>query len=141
MPNAVEIKHDDVLSCAVEHFGQPAQVLKCIEECAELIDALSDNLYPNSAKDIKDYDNAESIINVIQQYSKYIATLSKNNLDNKNISFGGIRFVDAIKSELADVDIMSAQMKIIFGDCSKERMFKLDRLKNTIDNETTPVHE
>lgn len=39
-----------------------------------------------------------------------------------------------VREEIADVQIMCAQLELIFGECKPERMRKIDRLRGRLEN-------
>lgn len=90
-----------VLRKAVEVFGETAQIDKCIEECAELIKALSDYKFKGKSEGV----------------------------------------VENIVTEIADVQIMTAQMRLIFGnsDVYREVEQKLSYLKNLVNEHQIKV--
>lgn len=85
----LDITHENVIcNTALEHYGLHSQMVKCMEECGELIQALARNLSGES--------NEENVV-----------------------------------EELADVEIMLMQMRIVFGRQKTHRVMaqKLARLK------------
>lgn len=91
----VDIIHKDAICyTALEHYGPHHQIVKCMEECGELIRALARHL------------------------------CEENNREN-------------VVEELADVDIMLAQMRYVFGqqDTARARVQKLARLKMRMEEE------
>lgn len=73
------MENEDIYKKALDHFGHPNQILKCIEECGELIQELA------------------------KYYSDYRP-------------FGGSCDLPGnLPYEIADVQIMLDQMKLIFG--------------------------
>lgn len=91
----VDIIHEDVICItALKHYGVQHQIVKCMEECGELIQALARNL--NRER------NEENVV-----------------------------------EELADVEIMLMQMRIVFGHHNAHRVMaqKLARLKIRMEEE------
>lgn len=91
----VEIIREDVIChTALEHYGVHSQIVKCMEECGELIQAL--------ARNMSGEENAENVA-----------------------------------EELADVEIMLMQMKMVFGrqKVYRVRAQKLARLKMRMEEE------
>lgn len=85
----LDIIHEDIIcNTALEHYGVYSQMVKCMEECGELIQALARNLSGEA--------NAENVA-----------------------------------EELADVEIMLMQMRIVFSRQKAHRVMaqKLARLK------------
>ena len=87
---------DTILSDAINTYGSIAQIDIAIEECAELIDALS------------------------------------------KFKRGRVN-ADAVITEIADVQIVVAELEQMFGGCTKlvemERMRKMDRLRGRLEAE------
>jgi hypothetical protein len=137
IPVVISWKHPDssekILSKAIAHYGEPAQFLKCCEECMELALELVDSV---TAKDNR-------AVNSLQ----YIGGALANSIDEiKAIELSeGLRWkstvrdVKAITSELADVDITTKQVRKILTtekEFQKVKDIKLNRLKERIaDNE------
>ena len=91
----VDIIHEDAICyTALEHYGVHSQIVKCMEECGELIQALARKMC-----------GEENIENVVE--------------------------------ELADVEIMLMQMRMVFGRSSAHRAMaqKLARLKMRMEEE------
>lgn len=91
----VEIIREDVIChTALEHYGVHSQIVKCMEECGELIQAL--------ARKMRGEENIENVV-----------------------------------EELADVEIMLMQMRMVFGrhEAHRVRTQKLARLKMRMEEE------
>lgn len=92
----------EILRIAIQHYGANSQIDVCIEEMAELIQAL-----------IK-----------TKRYA------SDDHFD---------AFRDNVIEEIADVEIMLQQLRIIFNiderDIYKKKNFKLDRLTERVEDE------
>lgn len=86
----------EILEKAVLTYGDEAQCIMCMEECAELIQAIS-----------KAYRTFGT-----EKHQKA---------------------VDAVREEIADVQIMLDQMRIIYGDTAEQEAFKLQRLVGRLE--------
>jgi hypothetical protein len=122
---------EEILSKAIAHYGEPAQVLKCIEELAELAEALVFTLNGDNRENIQ-YENIAFDMAVTKTACK-TATIK-----NTDVVYDG-ELIDNIVSELADVFITATQTLKIFStpeEFQKVRDIKLNRLKERIaDNE------
>ncbi len=117
------INEDEILSSAIAHFGENAQVLKCIEELAELIEALSISLNPRDYEDNYRRLYLERGARAIREYTRNIATVNLQKPKTSHIS--------EVIEELADVSITTSQMKKIFTtpeEFEKIKQQKLSRL-------------
>lgn len=91
----MDITHENVIcNEALEHYGVHHQIVKCMEECGELIQALARNMC-------------------------------------------GEHYAENVAEELADVEIMLMQMRIVFGRHKAHRVMaqKLARLKMRMEEE------
>jgi hypothetical protein len=122
-------KHPDseneILSRAISHYGEPAQVLKCIEELAELAVELCHPLYSRDEEDDCRLLYLERAAKAMRDYAKEITCpfvgIHKKKIDHASVA-----------SELADVSLTTTQMLKIFN-CSEEvekiKQEKLSRLE------------
>jgi hypothetical protein len=114
---------DEILSSAIAHFGENAQVLKCIEELAELIEALSITLDSRDDEDNYRLLYLERGARAIREYTRDITTV---NLQRTKASY-----ISEVVEELADVSITTSQMLKIFNcheEVEKIKQQKLSRL-------------
>jgi hypothetical protein len=128
IPVVISWKHPDssekILSKAIAHYGEPAQVLKCIEELAELAEALVFTLNGDNRENIQ-YENIAFDMAVTKTACK-TATIK-----NTDVVYDG-ELIDNIVSELADVFITATQALKIFStpeEFQKVKDIKLNRLK------------
>jgi hypothetical protein len=116
---------DEILSQAISHYGEPFQLLKCVEELAELGSELADHLTSTDPH----------VVNALQ----YIAGVLYNVRDEcKSVTPEDelhwkmeVPDTKAITSELADVSITTQQMLKIFTtpeEFEKAKRAKLSRL-------------
>lgn len=100
---------------AIEVYGAPHQILKCIEECAELIEALGAVL------------NISGVIIIFARHIKKIckARLKVENPITMSVSKDQRKH---IIEETADVTLTTDQMKMIFGSPLIVEDAKLTRL-------------
>jgi hypothetical protein len=134
-PVVISWKHPDssekILSKAIAHYGEPAQVLKCIEELAELAEALVFTLNGDNRENIQ-YENIAFDMAVTKTACKTAI------IKNTDVVYDG-ELIDNIVSELADVFITATQILKIFStqeEFQKVKDIKLNRLKERIaDNE------
>ena len=75
-------------------------------------------------KAINSYGNASQKIKAIEEMGELIQAISKSLLDNKN----------NVEEEIADVEIMLTQLKIMYSlnDIENWRNYKLKRLKEIV---------
>ena len=75
-------------------------------------------------KAINSYGNASQKIKAIEEMGELIQAISKSLLDNKN----------NVEEEIADVEIMLTQLKIMYNlsDIENWRNYKLNRLKERV---------
>lgn len=75
-------------------------------------------------KAINSYGNASQKIKAIEEMGELIQAISKSLLDNKN----------NVEEEIADVEIMLTQLKIMYNlsDVENWRNYKLNRLKDRV---------
>ena len=75
-------------------------------------------------KAINSYGNASQKIKAIQEMGELIQAISKSLLDNEN----------NVEEEIADVEIMLTQLKIMYNlsDVENWRNYKLNRLKDRV---------
>lgn len=118
-----EGKEDEILSSAIAHFGEPAQVLKCIEELAELTEALSISLNSCDEEDNYRLLYLERGARAIREYTRDITAVDLQKPKASHIS--------EVVEELADVSITTQQMLKIFTtpeEFEKAKRAKLSRL-------------
>ena len=84
-------------------------------------------------KAVKTYGCMHQTIKAAEELSELLVALNKwlGTSENENIA----RFHASynIREECADVEIMLAQLKIIFGDWSDWKHYKMDRLEDRIN--------
>ena len=75
-------------------------------------------------KAINTYGNASQKVKAIEEMGELIQAISKSLLDNKN----------NVEEEIADVEIMLTQLKIMYNlsDVENWRNYKLNRLKDRV---------
>lgn len=126
LQEAVEVTNteSEILSRAISHYGEPAQVLKCIEELAELAVELCHPLYSRDEEDDCRLLYLERAAKAMRDYAKEITCpfvgIHKKKIDHASVA-----------SELADVSITTSQMKKIFttsDEFEKVKQAKLSRL-------------
>jgi len=132
------INEDEILSSAIAHYGEPAQVLKCIEELAELMEVLADILASqspdsNETRNICDHAAHIGIQCAVAQ--------TKNNVHFSADGYDEKEHAEWLVSELADVFITTSQMRKMFTtpeEFEKVKQFKLRRLADTISGKYNP---
>jgi len=102
MPQINNMTNDQILQKAIDKYGADRQIDKCIEEMAELTQALLKCRYRN--------------------YTEILMSKTVTEDD----------FFKAVKSEIADVKITIKQMEMLFGSCLEEENFKINRLKKRL---------
>ena len=95
-----------ILEKAIATFGPEAQVIVAIEECSELIKALTKWLRAGWDADPE---------------------------TGEAVHIAGAAFGVNIKEEMADVSIMLNQLALIFGDANEEELSKLERLEKLLE--------
>lgn len=119
---------DEILSRAITHYGEPAQVLKCIEELAELGSELTTTIYSEN-------NGEQAALDSINYQLCGIADMCKNTIKNLKTEEDCICH-KSITSELADVSITTSQMLKIFSnreEFEKVKQAKLTRLADRIN--------
>ena len=120
----------EILSRAISHYGEPAQVLKCIEELAELINILIECHLT--------CDESEFITGVvlgnISIRSEYIAKACREYLPEirATLRLENVEQTTMLAGELADVSLTTSQMLKIFncsGEVERIKQEKLSRLE------------
>jgi hypothetical protein len=127
LPESVsENKEEEIRTEAIKHYGKPAQVLKCIEELAELQIELIQSLDTMVNEENKPWCH----LHQIEQEARCIWHWTQE-INPKDITMYDDIRVDKIVSELADVSITTSQMKKIFttsDEFEKVKQAKLSRL-------------
>jgi hypothetical protein len=111
---------------AIAHYGEPAQVLKCIEELAELQIELIQSLDTMVNEENKPWCH----LHQIEQEARCIWHWTQE-INQKDITMYDDIQVGKVVSELADVSITTSQMKKIFttsDEFEKVKQAKLSRL-------------
>lgn len=134
-PIVISWKHpdpsDEILSHAISHYGEPANVLKCIEELAELGEALCDAI---SASD----NSADNAIYYTQTLFFTIVNEIKAITEDDGVSLCiNPETVENATEELADAAITTTIMQKMFTtpeEFEKVKQAKLNRLKNRMQN-------
>lgn len=134
--NVPEKKEEEILSKAIAHYGEPAQVLKCIEELCELGLALTSTLSADNQYFIESMvqlaDRLRDGIDIVKY--EVPATTSEIRLYT-----GNSHTIREVISELVDVEITTKQIRKILTteeEFKDAKDFKLNRLKERIvDNE------
>lgn len=129
----LDVSEDEILSRAISHYGEPAQVLKCIEELAELIHELTTSIYSThevAGQSIQFISRAsDTIADECRRFIlPYNETLNKRQPD-----------IGKIVSELADVSITTSQMLKIFNcleEVEKIKQEKLSRLEERMGGDS-----
>ena len=116
---------DEKYRAIIDHYGEPAQVLKAIEEMAELIRELTSCLKSNNLE-------SEVILTKVFDCADHINTLSSNDLFSDTLEMGDDSGNGFVMSECADVENMLSQLRIIFGSWEDKRVEKLDRTMERI---------
>lgn len=108
-PGSEVIDEDAITTFAINRYGETAQIMKCIEELAELQAALYNCLTPTEMGGL-DY------INVCLLSSNTIKAWCKTNI-SKGMKLN-TAYLENLHGELADTRIMMTQIEKIF-DCRK----------------------
>ena len=84
-------------------------------------------------KAVKTYGCMHQTIKAAEELSELLVALNKwlGTSENENIAKFRARY--NIREECADVEIMLSQLKIIFGDWSDWKHYKMDRLEERIN--------
>ena len=84
-------------------------------------------------KAVKTYGCMHQTIKAAEELSELLVALNKwlGTSENENIAKFHARY--NIREECADVEIMLSQLKIIFGDWSDWKHYKMDRLEERIN--------
>ena len=84
-------------------------------------------------KAVKTYGREHQTIKAAEELSELLVALNKwlGTSENENIARFHARY--DIREECADVEIMLGQLKIIFGDWSDWKHYKMDRLEERIN--------
>jgi NTP pyrophosphatase (non-canonical NTP hydrolase) len=77
---------------------------------------------------VREFSTSDQISMLVEECAELIAVINHHKRGRVGI--------DAVRRELADVEIMLEQAKIIFGDWSNELDWKLDRLEFTLKERT-----
>ena len=115
---------DEKYRAIIDHYGEPAQVLKAIEEMAELICDLLLGFDTYDKETIDDIDYMWSKIDTVRRFAQYHVNIEPCEFD-KAVS-------KSVKLECADVENMLNQLRIIFGSWEDKRVEKLDRTMERI---------
>jgi len=131
LQEAVEVTNteSEILSRAISHYGEPAQVLKCIEELAELTISLGCHLSCKPSDVITDI-----VLGNILQYTEYTKKACKEYLPElcSKVHLDNVENHKNVASELADVSLTTSQMLKIFNcleEVEKIKQEKLSRLE------------
>jgi len=108
----------------IEHYGEPAQVLKAIEEMTELICDLLLGFDTYDEVTIDDIDYMWSKIDTVRRFAQYHVNIESCEFD-KAVS-------KSVKLECADVENMLDQLRLMFGSWENKRVEKLDRTMERI---------
>jgi hypothetical protein len=128
--NVPEKKEEEILSKAIAHYGEPAQVLKCIEELAELQLSLYRTLASYRPSD-------QHLLNYIRDHAEDDITICKNIVVSELIT--SPYKIDEVVLELADVEITTKQVRKILTteeEFKKAKEFKLNRLEERIEGDS-----
>jgi len=115
---------DEKYRVIIEHYGEPAQVLKAIEEMAELICDLLLGFDTYDKETIDDIDYMWSKIDTVRRFAQYHVNIEPCEFD-KAVS-------KSVKFECADVENMLNQLRLMFGSWEDKRVEKLDRTMERI---------
>jgi hypothetical protein len=133
LQEAVEVTNteSEILSRAISHYGEPAQVLKCIEELCELGIELCRSLESITETDYDTYKETEEEINKTELQNELASAFYRiKNMDGNDYTLDKRRQTE-VTSELADVSITTQQMLKIFTtpeEFEKVKQAKLSRL-------------
>lgn len=119
-----------ILLKAIAHYGEPAQVLKCIEELAELQLSLYRTLASYRPSD-------QHLLNYIRDHAEDDITICKNIVVSELIT--SPYKIDEVVLELADVEITTKQVRKILTteeEFKKAKEFKLNRLEERIKGDS-----
>jgi superfamily II helicase len=129
---------EEILSSAIAHYGEPAQVLKCIEELAELMEVLADILASQSP----DSNETRNICDRAAHIGIQCAVAqTKNNVHFSADGYDEKEHAEWLVSELADVSITTSQMRKMFTtpeEFEKVKQAKLSRLADMISGKYNP---
>jgi hypothetical protein len=120
---------DEILSRAISHYGEPTQVLKCIEELAELGVELITALSGDSHYFRIDAVELTRCLNNVIDMCKYELPSDTSEIKLRVLSETDI---NDIASELTDVALTTSQMLKIFNcleEVEKIKQEKLSRLE------------
>ena len=117
---------DEKYRAIIEHYGEPAQVLKAIEEMAELQEYLLEVLYSTDHRVARGLSNITTDVTVTKVACK--------NMNVGSLCIGSMDkdCIQNTKLECADVENMLSQLRIIFGSWEDKRVEKLDRTMERI---------
>jgi hypothetical protein len=121
---------DEILSRAIEHYGEPAQVLKCIEELAELAEALVFTLNGGNRENIQ-YENIAFDMTITKTACK-TATLKNTEVIHDE------ERIQKIVTEIADVRIVLDQLEMFLvkpEEVQEQINYKVKRLEQRIKEE------
>jgi len=127
---------EEILSSAISHYGEPAQVLKCIEELAELQIELIQSLDTMVNEENKPWCH----LHQIEQEARCIWHWTQE-INQKDITMYDDIQVGKVVSELADVSITTSQMIKLFTtpeEFEKAKQAKLTRLADMISGKYNP---
>ena len=132
------VSDDEILSSAIEHYGEPAQVLKCIEESVELALALSCTIVADNQYFKESMVRLTTVLNDAMYISKYEVPSTTSEIKMYTVNSESVK---AIVSELADVSITTSQMIKLFTtpeEFEKAKQAKLSRLADMISGKYNP---
>ena len=117
---------DEKYRSIIDHYGEPAQVLKAIEEMAELQEYLLEVLYSTDHRVARGLSNITTDVTVTKVACK--------NMNVGSLCIGSMDkdCIQNTKLECADVENMLSQLRIIFGSWEDKRVEKLDRTMERI---------
>ena len=113
----------DIERRAIETYGEPMQMVVCMEECAELIGAICEKALTIPSMSFSAMREFENYAQLIKNTCKFWR--SNKTIKNSLPQYGEW---EHIREEVADVQIMLDQMKMIFGPTLIVEDAKLKRL-------------
>lgn len=133
--NVPEKKEEEILSKAIAHYGEPAQVLKCIEELAELGIELSGTITADNKYFRKDMVDLVRCLTNVVNFCKY--DIPSTTSEIRMLPPNEERYSD-IAQETADVRIMLQQLEMFLvspEEVHDQIDFKVKRLEKRMKEE------
>lgn len=121
------MNEEEILRKAIYTYGEPARVIKAIEELAELIEELCYAVHSPDGE-------TDKMIEYVSELAREINIRSSEQIRGNLVI--DKHYADNVGEEHADVSIMLEQLKLIFDpagiEFTKARQFKLNRVKERL---------